>query len=85
MPAQGTAAEIIKMAMIKIKSKIKEPKVKMLLQVHDELVFEVPKDQVASAAVKIREIMENVFKLDVPIKVDISVGDNWQELKKIKL
>ena len=52
----------------------------MLLQIHDELVFEVKQDLVATLAPKLKEIMENVHKFDVPIVVDVKAGPNWQEM-----
>jgi len=80
MPIQGTAADLIKMAMVEIKSKIKNQKSKMLLQVHDELVFEVPEAEVGLVVRQIKEIMENVYQLSVPLKVEIEAGDNWGEM-----
>ncbi|MFA4941703.1 MAG: DNA polymerase, partial [Patescibacteria group bacterium] len=59
--------------------------VKMLLQVHDELVFEIKEKEVKNIVPKIKEIMENILKLDVPILVEASVGDNWREMEKIIL
>ena len=80
-PIQGSAADIIKLAMIKIHDRMKnsEWKAKMLLQVHDELVFDVPKNEVDSLSTMIKEEMENAFKLDVPLVVDIGIGNNWLE------
>ena len=78
-PIQGTAADLIKKAMINIHERIKEemPDTKMILQVHDELVFEVPEDEIEKAKAMVKEEMENVYRLNVPLKVDISVGKNW--------
>ena len=80
-PIQGSAADIIKLAMIKIHDRMKNGdwKAKMLLQVHDELVFDVPKSEVDSLSTIIKEEMENAFKLEVPLVVDIGVGNNWLE------
>lgn len=81
-PMQGTAADIIKRAMIAVDEWLlaqKTPEVKMIMQVHDELVFEVQENAVESASKKIRELMENSMKLDVPLRVDIGVGDNWDQ------
>ncbi len=80
-PIQGSAADIIKMAMIKISDKIVELglKSKMLLQVHDELLFEVPENEVEQLTEMIKFEMENAVKLDVPLIVDISTGTNWAE------
>ena len=84
MPVQGTAADLLKMAMVEIaKSEWLVANSKMLLQVHDELVFEVAEDKVARAAQEIKKIMENIYKLAVPLKVDLEAGDNWGELKKL--
>jgi DNA polymerase-1 len=85
-PLQGTAADIIKVAMIEVEKMIEKEygeDLKMLLQVHDELVFEAKKDLVEGVAKKIKKIMEEVLKLKVPIVVDASVGDNWGEMEKI--
>lgn len=86
-PLQGTAADIIKVAMIKTQKLIDEKysagELRMLLQVHDELVFEVKNNLVAETATEIKEIMESVIKLKVPLAVDASVGDNWGEMEKI--
>ncbi len=83
MPIQGTAADLMKLAMIEIDKELSEisSDSKMLLQVHDELVFEVPKKDVKKVSKFVEEIMENIHKLDVPIKVEIGVGDNWGETK----
>jgi len=82
-PLQGTAADLIKMAMIKTEELIKghEDEIRLLLQVHDELIFEVKKDKLNHYAPKIKKIMQEVLKLRVPIVVDESVGKNWGELK----
>ena len=73
------------MAMINIYQEIEgDEDIKILLQVHDELVFEVKKDKVKKYTKKIKEIMENVHHFPVPIKVDVSVGENWGELEKWK-
>ena len=82
-PIQGTAADIIKMAMLKVYSRMKEEKVKskLLLQVHDELIFEVPTDEVDLMKKIVRDAMEGACSLKVPLKVDMGVGDNWYDLK----
>ena len=86
-PLQGTAADIIKVAMVRIQEllnkKYQTDEIKMLLQVHDELVFEVKDGLVKTTAEEIKEIMESVMKLKVPLGVDASVGDNWGEMKPI--
>lgn len=85
-PIQGSAADIIKIAMIEIYNKIikKESDIKMLLQVHDELIFEVTESKVDYYCHKIKEIMENVSTLKVPLLVEISKGKNWGQMKKVK-
>lgn len=82
-PIQGTAADIIKYAMIQVDRKMKEQKLesRMLLQVHDELIFEVPKDEVEIMQKLVRETMEQAIPLSVPLTVDVNVGSNWYEVK----
>ena len=82
-PIQGTAADIIKMAMVKIDQKMKEEKLKskMILQVHDELIFEVPEKELETMKTLVREGMENVVDLKIPLKVDMGIGVNWYDLK----
>ena len=75
-PLQGSASDIVKKAMIVLFKEIESP---MILQVHDELVFEVPSKKVESEVVFIRDIMENIVKLNVPLKINIKVGHNWDE------
>ncbi|MBU0707488.1 DNA polymerase I [Patescibacteria group bacterium] len=86
MPVQGTAADLIKLAMIEIHRELPtiSPKTKMILQVHDELVFEVPKAELKKVAKFIKEKMEGIYKLHVPIKVDIEAGRTWGNLSQIK-
>ena len=80
-PIQGTAADIIKIAMVKIADRLKREglKTEMLLQVHDELNFNVPLDEVDRVKALVREEMEGAFSLSVPLRVDIGVGANWLE------
>lgn len=80
-PIQGTAADLIKMAMINIHTRLKREghKSRMLLQVHDELILEVPEDEIEVIQSLIIKEMEGVHKLDVPLKVDSSYGKNWDE------
>lgn len=82
-PLQGTAADLIKLAMVKIEKFIygHENEVRMLLQVHDELIFEVKTDKIDTYAPTIKKIMEEGLKLRVPIVVDENIGKNWGELK----
>jgi len=80
-PIQGTAADLIKMAMINIHQKLKQQafKTRMLMQVHDELVFEAPEDEAEKVSAMIKHEMETVHTLKVPLKVDLSIGQNWDE------
>jgi DNA polymerase-1 len=81
-PLQGTAADLIKVAMIKIDAALEERKLKsrMTLQVHDELVFEVPEKEVETMQSLVREQMEKVYPLAVPLLVEMEVGPNWRDL-----
>ncbi len=78
-PIQGTAADLIKVAMINVDNALRSRNMKtaMLLSVHDEMIFEVPPDEVDAASALIKEKMESVWDLKVPLKVNIEVGDNW--------
>ena len=79
-PMQGTAADIIKIAMINVHEWLKsQDRIKLIMQVHDELVFEVPSDKVSIASEKIEMLMSNAAKLSIPLIVDIGVGKNWDE------
>lgn len=80
-PIQGSAADLIKVVMIDVAEELKAKKSKMILQVHDELVFEVSKDELDFVKEMVKDKMENTVQLDVPIKVDINVGENWLEAK----
>lgn len=86
-PIQGSAADIIKAAMVQIDKEIqaKGLKTKMILQVHDELVFEVPDGEVEKAAPVVKKLMENSMTLDVPLIVELKEGLNWGEMKKFKI
>lgn len=87
MPVQGTAADLIKIAMAKVSDFVHEKyghdEVKLLLQVHDELLFEAKTELVQKLSGGIRDIMENVYKLSVPLTVDIKYGDNWSDMKNM--
>ncbi|KYP97346.1 DNA polymerase I [Sodalis-like endosymbiont of Proechinophthirus fluctus] len=80
-PMQGTAADIIKRAMIAIDGWLQQevPPVRMIMQVHDELVFEVQRDAVENAKARIKALMEGCFTLDVPLQVDVGVGESWDQ------
>ena len=82
-PIQGTAADLIKIAMININKEIKDHSddIKMLLQIHDELIFEIKEDKIDTWLPKIKDLMENAITLKVPIIVESAIGDNWGELK----
>ena len=82
-PIQGTAADIIKLAMIEVDSNIQAEKTpcRMLLQVHDELIIEVPEKEIKRTAAMVKETMENVINLAVPLKVDVGWGVNWAEIE----
>ena len=81
-PLQGTAADLIKLAMIQVYQALNQKRLraKMLLQVHDELVFEVPPEEVERVQGLVRSIMEGVYELTVPLKVDVKTGSNWAEV-----
>jgi DNA polymerase-1 len=83
-PLQGSAADLIKLAMIRIHAAIAERKLasRMLLQVHDELIFEVPPGEIEAMQPLVREHMENVVELRVPLVVDIGIGPNWLDAKR---
>ena len=80
-PMQGTAADVIKRAMIAVDSWLEgeKPRVRMIMQVHDELVFEVHKDDVDAVSKKVHELMENSTQLDVPLLVEVGSGENWDQ------
>ena len=81
-PLQGTAADLIKLAMIRIDEEIRKRKLKsqMTLQVHDELVFEVPEGEVDGMKTLVRDRMEAAYELEVPLRVELGVGPNWRDL-----
>jgi DNA polymerase-1 len=80
-PVQGTAADIIKLAMIKIDNELEKLKLKskLILQVHDELIFDCPKDEIDIIKDMVQEKMQNAYQLNVPLKVDVGEGYNWLE------
>ena len=84
LPIQGTAADILKRAMIDVHAALAnelDGRVRMILTVHDELLFEAPKELADAAAARVRELMEGAVRLDVPLTVDVGVGENWKEAK----
>ena len=82
-PMQGTAADIIKIAMVRVAERLRQEGLhaKLVLQIHDELDFEVPQNEVEALSALVRETMEGVAKLRVPLLADVSVGANWAEAK----
>lgn len=80
-PLQGTAADLIKLAMIRIDQKLAPMQAKMVLQVHDELIFEAPPEEVDSVRELAKREMESVRKFDVPLVVDVGEGENWRDAK----
>ncbi len=85
-PIQGTAADLIKIAMIQIAKRLDKEKFrsKMILQVHDELLFEAPPNELKRLSALVKECMENAHPLSVPVKVDLKAGSNWRDMKEIK-
>jgi DNA polymerase-1 len=83
MPMQGSASDIVKLAMLRVSESLRREKLKarMILQVHDELVFDVPKKEVKATSEVVKAAMENAVKLDVPLVVEIGVGENWMDAK----
>jgi DNA polymerase-1 len=83
MPIQGTASDIVKIAMIKVSRALAKEglETQMIMQVHDELLFEGPKAEVEEASVIIKREMESAATLDVPLIADIGVGTNWMDTK----
>ncbi len=84
MPIQGTAADGMKIAMVRLDAAMRERGLRsqMLLQVHDELVFETDEDELPALAALADEIMESALPLDVPLEVDLKVGQNWEEMDR---
>ncbi|MGH2513462.1 MAG: DNA polymerase, partial [Candidatus Limnocylindrales bacterium] len=82
MPIQGTAADIIKIAMIRLDERLHEGgfRARPLLQVHDELLLEVPRDELDRLIPVLRSTMESALVLDVPLTVDVKVGDDWESM-----
>ena len=84
-PIQGTAADIIKLAMLELPAELKSAglSASMLLQVHDELVFECPEDELRATAVLVEKVMQGAFELVVPLKTDTKAGTNWADMKPL--
>ena len=86
-PIQGTAADITKIAMRRLHQRLRDEGVvaKMLLQVHDELVLELPHSELGTVAPIVRDVMESAYRLDVPLVVDVEAGPNWYEMEEMPL
>ena len=85
MPIQGTAADIMKIAMIRVAARLRDERfrVRLLLQVHDELLLEVPRDEVERLVPLVRDTMEAALALDVPLTVDVKTGDDWESMTPV--
>ena len=84
LPIQGTAADILKRAMIDVHAAlpgIAGARSRMILTVHDELLFEAPEADAEATAARVRELMESAVKLNVPLIVDVGIGENWKDAK----
>ena len=81
-PIQGSAADIVKLAMLRVDARLRRdlPAARLLLQVHDELIFEVPRKDAAAAAALVREEMEAALGLDVPLRVGLETGESWGDM-----
>jgi DNA polymerase-1 len=84
-PIQGTAADIIKLAMLKLPSEVEKAglQAKMLLQVHDELMFEVPDAELKETTALVQKVMENAYHLDIPLSTEAKAGHSWGEMEKL--
>jgi DNA polymerase-1 len=78
---QGTAADLVKLAMIAVQAFLDRESLaaKLIMQVHDELVLEVPEPELSTVTSNVRELMQSVAQLDVPLVVEVGVGDNWDK------
>jgi DNA polymerase-1 len=82
---QGSAADIVKVAMVRLDERLRTQaaRARMLLQVHDELLLEVPHEELDAVSRWVKEVMEGACELQVPLVVDVSVGENWRDLKPV--
>jgi DNA polymerase-1 len=82
-PLQGTAADLIKLAMIAIHRRLRDERMQaqMILQVHDELLFEAPLKETAALKKLVQQEMESVYKLEVPLEVEVCTGPNWRDME----
>jgi DNA polymerase-1 len=82
MPIQGTAADIMKRAMIDVHAALEKfPRARAILTVHDELLFEVPREEADDVSELVRETMQSAAMLKVPLTVDVGIGENWRDAK----
>ncbi|NDD63923.1 MAG: DNA polymerase I, partial [Acidobacteria bacterium] len=83
LPMQGSASDIVKLAMLEVAAALRREKLngRMILQVHDELILEVPPAELEATSQLVRQTMESVARLDVPLPVEIGVGENWMDAK----
>ena len=83
MPVQGTAADIIKEAMVQVQARLDQDAMRsrMLLQVHDELVFETPQDEEARLTAMLADVMPNALRLSVPLRIDVKKGYSWGDME----
>ena len=83
MPIQGSAADILKIAMVRLDRALQEEGLaaRMTLQVHDELVLEVPQEELERVGPLVRSVMEKAWDLEAPLKVDVKVGRNWEQME----
>ena len=84
-PIQGTAADIIKIAMLQLPGELEKAglSAKMDLQVHDELMLEVPEDELEETTALVKKVMENAYKLDIPLSTEAKAGKSWGEMEKL--
>ena len=87
MPVQGTAADVIKRAMLQIHDALRERELRcrMLLQVHDELIFELPKREVEEVAALLEAIMPRAIEMGAPLKIDLKAGPNWGDMAPLEV
>ena len=83
MPVQGTTSDIINAAMVQVQKRLEDDgmRSRMLLQVHDELIFEAPKEETETLGAMLREVMPSALDLSVPIKIDLKTGYNWADMQ----
>lgn len=83
LPLQGSVADMMKMAMLKISEKVLNKSCQLILQIHDELLFEVKEERAEATAKKIKDVMEHIVNFEFPLTVEVKIGENWANLKKI--